>query len=561
MIKGRIFLLITGLIFGTVFVWNLVQRGTVYHKSEAKKGLEFRLTLEEKPFVVIIPSYNNEEYVQKNLWSVLEQEYKNFRVVFIDDASTDGTYRLAKGVATAFEADDKVTFIHNQANCKALYNLYYTIQSLSDDEICVILDGDDWFAHPKVLKELNRYYNDPNVWMSYGQSITYPKYEKAKAISFNPAVRNLRGQTELPQLRTFYASLFKKIKIKDFLFQGEFFTTCWDLAITFPLWEMARNHAVFIPEVFYVYNRETPLNDDKIYKEKQPHFSRYIRSLPSYDEIESLGLDTGEEDHSALIVFSENRPMQLYSFLESIQKEEEDFSPIHVYYTAKDEEFERGYRVVKETFGDLVSFHLWNNGDEFLSDIEQIESKYVTFAKDTLIANHELKIASSIEALEKAGAYAVYFDLGLNISEIPPKVLSVGEGYFVWDFEFANSEWSNCNRIDMTLYCKETLIPFLNKIHYKTISEFERHWKHCIDLRQIGLFYRESKVVNIPYQITKADTSEKAILYSEKELNDRLLEGYKIDISPLCNYETLAREIEFYPHFVLRDSDKTDYTD
>ncbi len=561
MIKGRIFLLITGLIFASVFVWNLVSNGTVYQKSETKKGLEFRLTLEEKPFVVIIPSYNNEEYVQKNLWSVLEQEYKNFRVVFIDDASTDGTYNLAKGVVGAFEADEKVTFIHNQTNYKALYNLYYTIQSLSDEEICVILDGDDWFAHPKVLKELNRYYSDPNVWMTYGQYITYPKYEKAKAISFNPAIRSLRGQIELPQLRTFYAALFKKIKIKDFLHQGEFFNTCWDLAITLPLWEMARNHSVFIPEVFYVYNRETPLNDDKIYKEKQALLSRYIRSLPSYEEIETFSEFCEGESSSALIVFSENRPLQLYSFLESIQKEGENFNPIHVYYTVKDEEFVKGYQIVKEAFGDSVGFHLWNDGTLFLEEIQQIENRYITLAKDTLVANHPLKLTSAIETLEKTGAYGVYFDLGLNISEIPSKVLSVGEGYFVWDFEFANSEWANCNRIDMTLYRKESVIPFLSKIHYKTISEFETHWKHCIDLRQIGLFYRESKVVNIPYQITKADSCEKAILYSEKELNDRLLEGYKIDIAPLSNQETQSREIEFYPHFVLRDFDKKDYSE
>ena len=47
---------------------------------------------EHKPFVVIVPSYNNSEWVERNLRSIFEQKYDNFRVIYIDDASTDGTW-------------------------------------------------------------------------------------------------------------------------------------------------------------------------------------------------------------------------------------------------------------------------------------------------------------------------------------------------------------------------------------------------------------------------------------------------------------------------------------
>ena len=43
----------------------------------------------EKPFVVVIPSYNNTKYCEQNLLSVLGQEYTNFRVIYLEDASTD----------------------------------------------------------------------------------------------------------------------------------------------------------------------------------------------------------------------------------------------------------------------------------------------------------------------------------------------------------------------------------------------------------------------------------------------------------------------------------------
>ena len=431
MIKARYFILIAVAIFGTLLIWNVVQRGYTYKNKGVKRALEFRFVKEEKPFVVIIPSYNNEDYVEKNLRSVLEQEYNNYRVIYVDDCSTDRTYEAALECVRAFEAEDKVTFIRNRENYKALYNLYYAIQTIPDDEIVVILDGDDWAAHSGVLKELNRYYADPNVWICYSQFITYPKYEKGNMLPVNVNKRTLRGQTFLPQIRSFYAGLFKKIKLKDLLYQGEFFPSSWDLAIMLPLWEMGRHHSVFIPDVLYVYNRESPLNDDKIHREKQALFKRYIRSLPPYSEIQGyLGVE-GKEESSALVIFSENRPLQLLSFLESLKKSEKQFSPVHIFYSFENEEIEKGYQIVKEEFHEDVLFHLWTDGEALSQIIQSIEESYITFAKDTLILSRNIDLEEAIQTLEKTGAYALYFDLGLNISEIPAKVLPIGEGTVV----------------------------------------------------------------------------------------------------------------------------------
>ena len=46
--------------------------------------------------VIVIASYNNERWVEENLKSVFMQDYSNYRVIYIDDASTDGTADLAE---------------------------------------------------------------------------------------------------------------------------------------------------------------------------------------------------------------------------------------------------------------------------------------------------------------------------------------------------------------------------------------------------------------------------------------------------------------------------------
>jgi glycosyltransferase involved in cell wall biosynthesis len=550
MIKARTFFLIAFTVFFTLFVIKIIEKGYTY--KSISKNLPFQINLNsvEKPICVIIPSYNNQEYVERNLTSVLEQDYKNFNVIYIDDFSSDETVEKAKEIISSYHLEDKVTLIRNEENHKALYNLYYTIQSLPDDVICYVLDGDDWLLHKSVLKDLNRFYKNEEVWASYSQYVTYPKYEKGNFIPVSLNKKNLRSIKDIPSLRSFYAGLFKKIKMKDLIFEGEFMKTSSDKSISYPIWEMAREHVLFIPDVEYVYNRQSPLNDDKVRKEKQRALNRYVTSLDSYPRISSYKNNEIQDLKTAVIVFSENRPLQLLSFLESFNENENQFNSIHVFYSATELEIDNGYNQLKNQFEQKVHFHKWLGQDDFDAKLSSIESSYIIFAKDTVAVSRPIELNKSIEYLEKTGAYALYFDLGLNLKELPSKILPVGDGYFIWDFANAPMDWKLANRIDLTLYRKSTVFQFLKKMHYKTIQEFESGWKKCRQLREVGLFFKESKSVNIFYQITKLDSFEKIYLYSPKELNQRLLDGYKIDTKDFKAILNSSNQIEFYPRFI-----------
>ncbi len=245
----------------------------------------------EKEFVVVIPSYNNAKYCEQNLLSILGQDYNNFRVIYVDDASTDETWEKVERLVNQSKLKDRVTLIHREKNVGSLANLYEVINSCHDNEIVVRVDGDDFLAHPFVLKKLNKVYSEGDVWMTYGNYLDYPSYKQ------NPQIceelpsdvirkgnfRNYKWVTS--HLQTFYAGLFKKIQKESLMRGGVFLPMAGDLAFIMPLLEMAGSHTRYIHEVLYLYNRINPISDHKKNLNLQSQCEGYVRSLPSYEKL------------------------------------------------------------------------------------------------------------------------------------------------------------------------------------------------------------------------------------------------------------------------------------
>lgn len=88
---------------------------------------------------VIIPVYNVEKYLPICIESVINQTYKNFEVIFIDDGSTDSSGALCDKYA---EKDSRVRVIHKEnAGVSAARNDGIEI---STGELIYFLDADDW---------------------------------------------------------------------------------------------------------------------------------------------------------------------------------------------------------------------------------------------------------------------------------------------------------------------------------------------------------------------------------------------------------------------------------
>ena len=63
---------------------------------------------------------------------------------------------------------------------------------------------------------------------------------------------------------------------------GQYYKTAYDQALMLPLLEMAGEKSKYISEILHVYNRENPLNVDKVKQKIQFETAQKIRSKKPY---------------------------------------------------------------------------------------------------------------------------------------------------------------------------------------------------------------------------------------------------------------------------------------
>lgn len=244
-------------------------------------------------FVVVIPSYNNEKWCVKNLKSVFNQTYKHWSIYYVNDFSTDKTGELVDSFIQKSGFKERCTVVHNTERLNAVQNTYNAIHNIPTRKVVVMLDGDDWFAHNKVLERIAKVYADKSVWMTYGDYVQEPLKGGSCCRPFPEDVaKNLSFRSEkwiYGPVRTFYAKLFHRIKKKDLMVGGKFLKMAGDVAFMFPMLEMAsKGHIRYIKDILYIYNVSNPINDHRINAGLQVFLERKIRAKPKYEPLDAL---------------------------------------------------------------------------------------------------------------------------------------------------------------------------------------------------------------------------------------------------------------------------------
>lgn len=105
----------------------------------------------EEQIDVLMATYNGEKYLKEQIESVLNQTYKNIRLVISDDCSKDGTINILK----QYENDERIEVHYHEKNQGYIKNFEYLLKQVKNN-IYMLSDQDDVWMPEKIRKSYEK---------------------------------------------------------------------------------------------------------------------------------------------------------------------------------------------------------------------------------------------------------------------------------------------------------------------------------------------------------------------------------------------------------------------
>lgn len=270
-----------------------------------------------------------------------------------------------------------------------------------------------------------------------------------------------------------------------------------------------------------------------------------------------------------LIIFSFDRPLQLYALLESTERYIKNIGEIHVFYRSSNERYDRAYDDVFSHFSSIQRTKQSDRPNQdfkplLLNIFSQMREEYILFAVDDIIIQDYVDCAECIVYMNQIDAYGFYLRMGKNITHCYsrnktqriPRLYELAQDVYSWTFSDADAEddWAYPHTVDMTIYRKKDIAHDLALISYQTPNYLEASW-HALSgriMHKKGLCYSRSKIVNLPLNIVREEwRSNEEILLSTEQLLKLFEDGLTMDVAHLSINNT-APHMAYIPIFIER---------
>lgn len=102
--------------------------------------------MEEKKVDILLATYNGEKYVSEQIESILNQSYKNIRLIISDDCSKDSTPEILEKYKNL---DERVIVFIQKENLGVVKNIEFLLNQV-DSPLYMLADQDDYWLPEKV---------------------------------------------------------------------------------------------------------------------------------------------------------------------------------------------------------------------------------------------------------------------------------------------------------------------------------------------------------------------------------------------------------------------------
>lgn len=108
--------------------------------------------MDTKKVDILIATYNGEKYLKEQLDSILNQTYKNIRIVISDDCSKDSTIDILKEYE---QKDNRIELYLHEKNLGVVKNIEFMLSKVEND-LYMLSDQDDVWLPEKVQKSVEK---------------------------------------------------------------------------------------------------------------------------------------------------------------------------------------------------------------------------------------------------------------------------------------------------------------------------------------------------------------------------------------------------------------------
>lgn len=259
---------------------------------------------------VIVPCYNQAEYLPETLQSVLEQDYSNWECIIVDDGSTDNSRKIA---GQWVEKDNRFKCFYKENTGVSDTRNYGIRQALG--EYILPLDGDDKISPTYINEALKIFGQNPDIKLIYSDIILFgAKDQKLILTEYEYKKMFLENQISV-------SAIFRKA---DFLQTDGYNTNMVDGLEDWDFW------LSFLKE------------SDKVVKLKNFHLFYRIKDISR-----STMIDTAKNEKLLLQIFKNHLPLYL-----------EYFNPIRDHIEATHYKWEANLykNSIEYKIGDIICF-------------------------------------------------------------------------------------------------------------------------------------------------------------------------------------------------------------
>jgi glycosyltransferase involved in cell wall biosynthesis len=476
----------------------------------------------EHPIVVVVCSYNNEQWTENTLNSIFTQEYNNFRVIIVDDCSTDNNAEVIQKYIDDHNLAERITFVRNTQRHRKLFNLYRALYDCDDEEIVVMVDGDDSLANPQVLSYINNVYKDENVWFTYGQYRNVPASQALqwghKEMGYcRPIPKHIQRKQAYRYYsfvymhpRSFRGWLFKLVKLEDLIadkiegFEGDFYPASNDVAMYFPMVEMAHTHIKFIPDVLYIRNLYSEIVGFKVDRRIQTASAREIRKKHCYPVLfqpRKNRLSHVQSARADMFLLCKYNLNEIKTVLENIQTNTTGLGMIHVFFNGT-EENKKTCRFIKKQFPEVIFIPYDETGNKNLKSrlldyLSLSKNDHICVATDACSIIKPLQLSRYIFWLEKTYAYRLYLNRH-SLHKGVPRFIPLSDDICAWKISHGSDKWKGTViGEDAFLSRKITLYQEIKNLDFNNVYNFlkEMHFISSLPAR-VGLFLKDESLTH-----------------------------------------------------------------